>query len=70
MTARERGMLILVVCLVAFCAVASAQTTGRIAGTVKDPMGAVLAAAKVTATSTATGEQRDTATDAAGNYAP
>jgi hypothetical protein len=69
MVARERVPLILAVCLVAFCALASAQTTGRIAGTVKDPMGAVLAASKVTATSKATGEQRDTAADAAGNYA-
>ena len=63
----QRVLLLLAVCLTAFCTLAPAQTTGRIAGTVKDPMGAVLVAAKVTATSKATGEQRHAATDAAGN---
>ena len=45
------------------------QTTGRIAGTVKDQNGAVIPGADVTVVSKAKGEQRKTTTDAEGNFA-
>jgi Carboxypeptidase regulatory-like domain/TonB-dependent Receptor Plug Domain len=64
----KRLPLILALCFAAFCSLAAAQTTGRIAGTIRDPTGAVVAGVKVTATSKATGEERDAAADAAGNY--
>ena len=44
------------------------QTTGRIAGTVKDPNGAVIAGAEVTVKSLSTSEPRNITTDAEGNY--
>src|SRR5205807_3819523 len=44
------------------------QTTGRIAGTVRDPNGAVIVGAEVTVTSLATAEERKVTTDAEGNY--
>jgi carboxypeptidase family protein len=44
------------------------QTTGRIAGTVKDQKGAVIRGAEVTITNKATGEARTAATDDEGNY--
>jgi len=44
------------------------QTTGRIAGTVKDPNGAVIAGAEVTVKSKATAAERITTTDDRGNY--
>jgi len=50
------------------CSCLRAQTTGRIAGTVRDPTGAVVASAQVTATNKATGERRQTTTDNAGRY--
>ncbi|HET8675066.1 MAG TPA: carboxypeptidase-like regulatory domain-containing protein, partial [Blastocatellia bacterium] len=49
-------------------ALAQSQTTGRIAGTVKDPRGARIVGAEVTVTSLATAEQRKATTDAEGNY--
>jgi hypothetical protein len=49
-------------------AFAQSQTTGRIAGTVKDRNGAVVVGAEVTATSLATAEERKVRTDAEGNY--
>src|SRR5215831_15566976 len=44
------------------------QTTGRIAGTVKDPNGATVAGAEVTIKSLATYEERKVTTDAQGSY--
>ncbi len=56
--------------LSALCAAprAHGQTTGRIAGVVKDPSGAVIAGAEVSVTRQATGEERKVATDETGNY--
>lgn len=48
---------------------AQSQTTGRIAGTVKDQTGAVLPGAEVIVVNRATAEERRTKTDAEGNYA-
>jgi hypothetical protein len=50
-------------------ALAQTQTTGRIAGTVKDQNGAVVVGAEVTAASKATGDERKVTTDSEGNYA-
>jgi len=44
------------------------QTTGRIVGTIRDPTGAVVPFAEVTATSKSTSEQRQTTTDDDGLY--
>src|SRR5262249_19208418 len=44
------------------------QTTGRIAGTIKDPTGAVIAGAEVTVVNRATGDQRIVTTDEQGSY--
>ena len=54
-----------------FCAaLASAQTdsTGTVIGTVTDPSGAVVPAAKVELTDATTGAVRNTATNGAGHY--
>src|SRR5437899_6490819 len=48
---------------------AQTQTTGRIAGTVKDQNGAVIVGAEVTVVSKATGDERKVTTDTEGNYA-
>ena len=48
---------------------AQSQTTGRIAGTVKDQSEAVLTGAEVTVVSQSTREERKVTTDPAGNYA-
>jgi hypothetical protein len=57
-------------CVAAFVFPAAAQTNkGTIAGTVKDPNGAVVKDAKVTATNVATGETRDATTSSEGTYA-
>lgn len=48
---------------------AQSQTTGRIAGTVKDQNGAVLTGAEVTVVSQTTREERKVTTDSAGDYA-
>jgi len=62
------GMLILVVSLIG--PRASAQTAGgSISGTVKDPSGAVIAAAQVSALHTGTGAVQTTQTNAEGFYA-
>jgi hypothetical protein len=59
----------LFVCLLAVvCTPLSAQTTGSISGTVKDPSGAVLPGATVTATNTATNVQMKTMTDDRGYF--
>jgi hypothetical protein len=55
--------------LVTVFAFAHSQTTGGIAGTVKDQNGAVIIGAEVTVTSLATAEQRNGTTDDAGHYA-
>ena len=65
-------VFVLVTChlsLATVFALAQSQTTGRIAGTVKDPNGAVIVGAEVTVTSLATAEERKVTTDAEGNYA-
>jgi Carboxypeptidase regulatory-like domain/TonB dependent receptor-like, beta-barrel/TonB-dependent Receptor Plug Domain len=49
-------------------AFAESQTTGRVAGTVRDPNGSVIVGAEVTVTSLTTGEQRKVTTDTEGNY--
>ncbi len=48
---------------------AQTQTTGRIAGTVKDQTDALIIGATVTVTSQSNDEERTTTTDAAGNFA-
>src|ERR1044072_9966039 len=48
--------------------VAQSPTTGRIAGTLKDPHGARIVGAQVTITSNATAEQRRVTSDDQGNY--
>jgi len=50
-------------------ALAQGGTTGRIAGTVKDEKGAVIAGAEITVTSRATGEERKVISDMQGDYA-
>jgi hypothetical protein len=64
------GLLLMVVLLVALLAPTSArgQTTGRIAGVVRDPSGAVIAGAEIVAINPATGEKWNTSTDQAGYY--
>jgi hypothetical protein len=47
---------------------AQSQTTGRIAGTVKDQNGAVIVGAEVTVSSRSTGEERRVKTETEGNY--
>jgi Carboxypeptidase regulatory-like domain len=47
---------------------AQTQTTGRLAGTVRDPNGAVIVAAEVTVSNNATGQERKVITDDEGNY--
>jgi hypothetical protein len=49
-------------------AFAQSQTTGRIAGTVKDQRGAVIARAEVTVKSNTTAEERTATADERGNY--
>jgi hypothetical protein len=53
-----------------FCAlvVRAADPAGAIAGTITDPTGAVVAGAKITATASATGLTRSTASGDAGEY--
>jgi hypothetical protein len=61
----------LVPCLCALLstrASAQGQTTGRIAGTVRDRQGAVIAHAKVVVENPATSDERTVATDATGSY--
>ena len=63
----------LLVCLVALFScvpptLAQSASTGALTGTVTDPSGAVISGATVTATNLATGQSRDTTTDASGLY--
>src|SRR5438045_1668605 len=53
---------------IALPAFTQTQTTGRIAGTVKDQNGAVIVSAQVVVVSRATGEERSTTTNEAGNF--
>src|SRR5437763_7957765 len=71
MIARKATPLFWAGCLIALCtssAFAQSQTTGRVAGTVKDQNGAVIIGAEVTVTSLATTEERKVTTDTEGNY--
>lgn len=63
----KKQILIWIACLLG-TQVAQGQTTGRIAGTVKDPSGAVVPGAAVKCTHDRSGEERKVLTDAAGNY--
>lgn len=60
---------ITVVLLVTLSVFAQTQTTGRIAGTVKDQQEALIARASVVVTNQANGEDRTTVSDSAGNFA-
>jgi len=69
MIARKAIQLFRAGCLLLVCSsFAFSQTTGRIAGTVKDQNGAVIAEAEVTVTRLTTAEERKITTDTAGNY--
>ena len=62
-----KRILILVACLCGL-QVLQAQTTGQIAGTVRDPSGGIVAGALVTCSSGSTGERRMLGSDSAGHY--
>src|SRR5712691_129572 len=65
----RRYLLVVATLLACLCAQASfATVTGRISGTVKDPTGAVVPSAEVTALETQTGIRTATKTDAQGSY--
>ncbi len=68
--ARVFTALLFVGSLLALCspALSQSQTTGRIAGTVKDERGAVIARAEVIVHSNATAEERRVTTDDQGSY--
>ena len=65
----RRTATLIAVLLLSSSAFAQTQTTGRIAGTMRDPNGAVIVGAEVTVVSRATGDQRKASTDSEGNYA-
>ncbi|MEO6391005.1 MAG: TonB-dependent receptor, partial [Pyrinomonadaceae bacterium] len=65
----RRSIVLIILFLLPISVIAQTQTTGRITGTVKDPNGALVVAAKITLTNKATGEERTNATDAAGIFA-
>src|SRR6266446_5764907 len=54
--------------LLSLSVLAQTQTTGRIAGVVKDPNGAVVVGAEVSLINKATGDERKVKTDTTGNY--
>jgi carboxypeptidase family protein/TonB-dependent receptor-like protein len=71
MNTRHGATSIFAICLSAIFALpafAQSQTTGRIAGTVKDEKGAVIRGAEVTIANKATGEARTAPADDEGNY--
>src|SRR5947207_13665164 len=67
MNVRRTATLIAVLFL-SSSAFAQTQTNGRIAGTLKDQDGALIAGAEVITTSKATGEERKVTSDDAGSY--
>jgi hypothetical protein len=72
MSDRKAILLFWTGCFLIICtpsAFAQSQTTGRIAGTVRDPNGAVVVGAEVSVTSLATSDERKDTTDTEGNYA-
>ncbi|MFN7948443.1 MAG: carboxypeptidase-like regulatory domain-containing protein [Blastocatellia bacterium] len=71
MSTRNGAAIVLSFCLsllFSLSAFAQSQTTGRIAGTVKDEKGAVIAGAEINLSSRATSDTRTATTDAEGNY--
>lgn len=63
--------ILLAICLssfVALTALAQSQTTGRVAGTVRDEKGAVISGAEVTLASKTASDARSATTDGEGNY--
>ena len=71
MIAKKGIALFVAACVIGLAslpAFAQSQTTGRIAGTVKDQTGAVIVGAEVIASNVTTGEDRRVTTDDAGNY--
>jgi len=70
MSTRKAISLLWVGCLLALYSIsafAQSQTTGRIAGMIKDQNGAVIVGAEVTVTSLATAGERKATSDAEGN---
>ncbi len=68
MNIRKLTILLIFLLLSSFV-FAQTQTTGRIAGTVKDQNDALIVGANVTVTNQANGEERTATTDASGNFA-
>lgn len=71
MVARKGFALLLIFLMSAFYvapALAQTQTTGRIAGSVKDESGAVISGAEVSVINKSTGEERKVMTDESGSY--
>jgi hypothetical protein len=71
MNTRHRTASLLAILLSAIFSIAvfaQSQTTGRIAGTVKDEKGALIRGAEIIVTNKATGDVRTTTTDSEGNY--
>src|SRR5438067_1527090 len=61
--------LSIAICLALLCyPLAAQQSTARLLGTVTDPSGAIISNARVTVTNVATKQQRETVTNAAGEY--
>ena len=54
--------------LLSFVIIAQQAATATLTGTISDPMGAIIAGAKVTATQTATGIKRDAVSNEDGLY--
>ncbi len=61
--------IIALILILALSVFAQTQTTGRIAGTVKDQQDALIVGANVAVTNQGNGEERTTTTDASGNFA-
>jgi hypothetical protein len=64
----DRVLVRIALLMVTFCAVAWAQDTGSITGTVKDASGATIAGAAVVVSSSDHGINRDTVTNSSGDY--
>ena len=65
---RKFSLLCLLALLVCAATILSAQTSGEIAGEVRDPSGSVIAGADVKAVNKGTGAERATTTNDAGLY--